>query len=1059
VRRRAPDGVWTTIANTEFDLSCCVAVGDVSLTRSVVFTTFAIVKHTILLIVASTFLAASARAQSPGHSVFERYQQLNWQERDGLPQNTVLAIATTRDGYLWVGTYEGAARFDGVRFTLFNPSTTAGIGNSLLTSLLERRDGTLWLATYGGGVSRLSGGQFTQYTMRDGLSSDIASCLFEDGAGTLWIGTEGGGVNALSQGRFISYTTTQGLPSNLVRAIVDDGHGGLLVGTSRGIARIADGRVSAWEGRADVAHADISMLARARDGSVWVGPLGGGLYRVDSRGVTLFGPDRGLPHARVESLYADEQGRMWVGEWKAGLFRYAPDERGRERFEPYPPADGVPGARVPAIAPGVDHSLWVGTDGGLVRFKAPRVTVYTQRDGLASDFVGDIFEDVNGTVWVDTESGLTRLVNGVFQILTAKAGLADGRYRLARSNATRLPLIRSNAGLARWQQDRFVAVPDVAEIPWDRASAVLEDRSGTLWIGIHDGGLIRVRDGRATRLTTREGLADDVVLSLFEDRQGRLWVGTLRNGVTLISGGQLTSWSMRDGLAANHVKAFHQDAAGTIWIGTHGGGLSRFKDGKFATISARQGLYNDDIFQILEDDDANLWMSCNTGIWRSSLKQLNDVADGARTTVESFAYGTDDGMLTREASGNFLGAAKLRDGSLWFSMAKGIVAIDPRRRDSDPPRVLIEGIAIDREPVTIKGPVRLTPGQENLEIQYTALNWNRPRAMKFRFRLVGLDRDWVEAGTRRTAYYSHLPPGSYTFNVTADNGEGVWDATGKTLAIVVLPRFYQTWWFRATIGSGLLTLMWLTWRYRIVQMTRAQAAQQAFSRQLIESQERERQRIAAELHDSLGQNLLVVRNRALLGAMSQQHEEPRKQFEEIGATVAQTLEEVRSISYNLRPHHLDQLGLTTAIRAMIDQIAESSGIRMSSELDDLDGVFPPADEITIYRIIQESLNNVVKHSKAGEAHVAVHCRDHHVEIVIRDNGQGFAPTTSGARAAHRGGFGLKGLAERVDMLAGTHTIESAQGRGTTVTVRLAGRSPREGEGRMGESRQERGHGE
>jgi signal transduction histidine kinase len=272
--------------------------------------------------------------------------------------------------------------------------------------------------------------------------------------------------------------------------------------------------------------------------------------------------------------------------------------------------------------------------------------------------------------------------------------------------------------------------------------------------------------------------------------------------------------------------------------------------------------------------------------------------------------------------------------------------------------------------------------------------------------------------------------------VTADNGEGVWNATGKTLAIVVLPRFYQTWWFRAAVGSSLVALVWLSWRYRTAQMRRAQAAQQAFSRQLIESQERERQRIAAELHDSLGQNLLVVKNRALMGAASQQDEEARRQFDAIGATVAQTLEEVRSISYNLRPHHLDQLGLTTTIRAMIEKTSESSGIGMTSELDDIDGVFPPADEITIYRIIQESVNNVVKHSRAGEAQVAVRCGEHLVEIAIHDNGQGFASSASNAGVDDRGGFGLKGLAERVHMLGGTHTIESAPGRGTTVTVRL-----------------------
>ena len=541
-------------------------------------------------------------------------------------------------------------------------------------------------------------------------------------------------------------------------------------------------------------------------------------------------------------------------------------------------------------------------------------------------------------------------------------------------------------------------------------------------------------------------------MSLFEDRQGSLWVGTLRNGVTRISNGQMTSWSTRDGLAANHVKAFYQDAAGTLWIGTHGGGLSRFKDGRFATISARQGLYNDDIFQILEDDDANLWMNCNTGIWRTSLRQLNEVADGGRTAVESFAYGTADGMLSSEGVGANLAGWKMRDGSLWFPTTKGIVAIDPRRRDTEPPRVAdrrdhhrprADRRSVDR--------FELTPGQENLEIQYTGLNWSRPQAIKFRFRLIGLDRDWVDAGARRTAYYSHLPPGSYTFTVTADNGEGVWNAAGQDARdrgpSALLPdrggsgpRSRRAWWRWCGCPGGIASR----------QMRRGQAAQQAFSRQLIESQERERQRIAAELHDSLGQNLLVVKNRALLGALSQQDEEARKQFDEIGATVAQTLEEVRTISYNLRPHHLDQLGLTTTIRAMIEKIAESSGIAMSSELDDIDGVFPPADEITIYRIIQESLNNVVKHSRASEAHVAVHCHEHHVEITIRDNGQGFASSASNAGAADRGGFGLKGLAERVQMLGGTHTIESGPGRGTTVTVRIgvgatSARSRRHGE--------------
>ena len=481
----------------------------------------------VVILLANTFWAAGATAQSMSRNrVFGRYQQINWQERDGLPQNTVLAIATTRDGYLWLGTYEGAARFDGVRFTLFNPSTTTGIGNSYVTSLLERRDGDLWLATYGGGVSRLSGGRFTQYAMRDGLSSDFIWCLFEDHAGTLWIGTDGGGVNAFSRGRFTAYTIADGLPSNLVRAIVDDGNGGLLVGTNRGIARIADGRVSAYEGRADVAHADISTLARPPDGSFWVATMSGGLYRVDSHGVTEFGPDHGWTNDRVESLFADEEGRMWVGTSNR---RLVPLLRGplRElrtgrRLAGRACAGHCAGRRQRSV----DWDRWrsgaiqEATRDGLYPTGRPRERLRRQHlPGCGRQRLGG-----DGT---RLDALRERRLQGPHDERRSP-GRSDQDLAIS---ADGLPLVYTGSGLARWTGDRFVQAKDVAGIPWDRVNAVLEDRSGTLWLGIHDGGLIRVRDGHATHLTKKDGLADDSVHALFEDRQGSLWVGTLRNGV------------------------------------------------------------------------------------------------------------------------------------------------------------------------------------------------------------------------------------------------------------------------------------------------------------------------------------------------------------------------------------------------------------------------------------------------------------------------------------------------------------------------------------------------
>ena len=988
-------------------------------------------RHVAALIIAGAFCAASAAAQSISPNwVFGSYQQLSWQDRDGLPQNTVLAITSTRDGYLWIGTYGGAARFDGVRFRTFTPSNTTGLANAVVTSIVETRNGDIWFGTFGGGVSRLSNGRFTAYGVKDGLSHAYVKSLLEDRAGTLWIATDGGGVTRFRDGRFSVYTISDGLPSNRVRALLEDGDGSLLVGTNEGIARIASGAVSAYPAPARVARVGVQVLARDREGALWIGGLERGLSRVDARGVTEFGAADGFPNDVVEALSVDETGAVWVGTYANGLFRYFAG-----RFERHAPADGPPGARVAAIARSADHALWIGTDEGLVRLKAPRFTSYTKRDGLADERPASIVEDVEHSVWIGSGRGLTRFKDGAFTVYTTRNGLPDDYGRDLALGVDGFPLVRTRRGVARWTGRGFEMLADSNEVPWNRVTTLVQDRAGAIRIAIADEGLVRLHDNRVTRLTKQDGLADNSVLVFFEARDGSMWVGTF-NGVTRISSGKTTSWYARDGLASNHVTAFHQDASGTIWIGTHGGGMSRFKDGRFATISARQGLYDDFIFQIVEDADANLWMNGNAGIWSTSLAQLNDVADGRRPRAESFAYGRIDGMLSSEGIGGTLAGWKRNDGSLWFPTTKGVVVVDPQQRDTMPPRVVIEDVTIDREPVQGGQAVRVLPGHENVEIQYTGLSWSRPHAVSFRFRLTGLDRDWVEAGTRRTAYYSHLPPGSYTFNVTADNGEGVWNTAGATLAIVVLPRFYQTWWFRSVVVSSLVAFVWVSWRYRIAQMRRAQAAQQAFSRQLIESQERERQRIAAELHDSLGQSLLVVKNRALLGAMSQPGEQALTHFQEISAAAAQTLDEVRAISYDLRPHHLDQLGLTTTIGAMIEKVEKSAAIHITRELDDIDGLFPPSDEITIYRIIQESLNNVLKHSHATEAHVAVRSYEHAVDIVIRDNGQGFSRRDARDEAAGPGGFGLKGIAERVRMLGATHAIESAPGQGTTIRVRI-----------------------
>jgi signal transduction histidine kinase len=353
-------------------------------------------------------------------------------------------------------------------------------------------------------------------------------------------------------------------------------------------------------------------------------------------------------------------------------------------------------------------------------------------------------------------------------------------------------------------------------------------------------------------------------------------------------------------------------------------------------------------------------------------------------------------------------------------------------------RVNNEPVALDAWDSAIHNPqsaIRILPGQDNFEIEYTALSFINSENMRFKYRLEGVDHDWVNAGTRRTAYYSHMPPGEYTFRVIAANSEGVWNLEGASLRVTVVPPFWRTWWFMTIAGLAVAAAIAGIWKYRIGQLKRIQTAQQNFARQLIESQEQERKRIAAELHDSLGQNLLIVKNRAQLGQIAAQQKDPEllEQFEWIVSSATQSIEEVREIAQNLRPYHLDRLGLTKALEVMLEKVAATTRIRFVSELVPLDDLFSKEDAITLYRVVQESLNNVIKHAEASEVHVSVERLTDSVTLTVRDNGRGFALADAAARPS---GFGLAGMVERVRMLGGEWRIDSQEEQGTTVTIRL-----------------------
>ncbi len=989
-------------------------------------------RRLVYLICLICLFSAIAKSQIIGSErLFGRYQQFVWQDQHGLPQNGISEVVQTPDGYLWLAIAEGIARFDGIRFTAFDTENTPEIRSNNVQSLLVDRSGTLWIGTHGGGLSRSKDGRFSHFSTSEGLSAPFVRSLFEDRLGNLWVGTDGGGLNLFKDGQFTAYTTANGLPDNHINTINEDATGNLLVGTKKGLVQFKGGQFSVFTYKSGLSEKRIDKIFRDSAGTLWIGNQNG-LSRLNGWEITTFGESDGLKNNEIKSIAQDREGTLWVGTRDGGLYRFKDG-----RFEVATTKEGLINNGIQAIFADQTGDLWLGTNGGgLAQFRIGQFRAYTTSDGLPGNMVVAVFEDAGGGIWIGTDLGLCRFKDGKFAPITLPNG--DSINNVTGISQDREGNIWINSGVGdivfkyREGSSKIEIVRN--DVFDNRGGVVVEDGTGNIWYGTSSDGLHRVeRDGRETVFHKQDGLADEYVNVLYEDLSGSLWIGT-RNGLNLFKDGVLTRFTAQDGFTGGHVLSFYEDQHGNLWIGTSGDGLFRFQNGKFFPITMKNGLYDNLAFQILEDDKGNLWMSGNKGIYRANIAELVDFTTGQRSSVNSFSYGSFDGMLSRECNGANPAGVKAKDGRLWFPTIKGVVVIDPKITNEKPPLVSIEKVLIDNQVLPNGAEVKIQPGQNDLEVQFTALSWNRPTQIKFKYQLVGLDEDWVDSGIRRTAYYPHIPPGEYTFRVIADNGEGVWNYEGQSLAVVVLPPFYQTWWFWILCALIIGLIIRLIYVYRLARIEKISQAKTLFTQQLIENQEQERKRIAVELHDSIGQSLIVIRNRALMGLTSpDKHERLIAQMEEISEAAADTIKEVRQISHNLHPYQLEHLGLTTAIETMIEAAASASPIDFEMNLDELDEVLPKDAEINLYRIVQESLNNILKHSQATKVKISIRKNDDLLNVLIEDNGKGF---NCEYLVNARSGLGLTGIRERAKMLGAEYKIISFPNEGTTVSLQI-----------------------
>jgi ligand-binding sensor domain-containing protein/signal transduction histidine kinase len=967
-----------------------------------------------------------------------RYLVDVWENDDGLPQSSIIAMTQTRDGYLWLGTVNGLVRFDGKKFTVFDEDNTPELGSSPIVSLFEDSRENLWIWTVSEGVVSAKEGKVTKIGIGRGRREGTAIC--EDAVGAIWLCTtdgllwryQNGATNLYraSPGRFGGYksvvadnsgTVWIGMEGQMLevnpksdfsrselpverRTPAPNGLEFLLASRRGGYWRIANGRIGKWVGgtlERDFgsnrwSYARVSAACEDREGNLVVGTLGEGVFVYDlSGGVTSISTNEGLSGNFILSLAVDREGTLWVGTDGAGLNRVKP--------RLFQVLDQTGGMVVRSVCEDAHGGLWMSFNAvelnanGAGYLKDGVFHGYGRAEGLFNSSVWSVFVDRKGQVWAGTYGGLFQFLNGRFQgIGTIEAG-------------------------------------------WPRILAIHEDRQGQVWLGA-EAGLVRwgVRDSKL--FGQQDGLFADEVLAIADDPEGNLWIGTRGGGLNRLQAGKFTSFHGPDTLPAGDISSLYMDGDGVLWVGTLGSGLARFQRGKWTRYTTRQGLVSKSIGYLVEDAQGYLWIGSNLGLMRVKKQALNDCAEGALVSLPVRVFGQPDGLPTVECSlGSQPGACRTRDGQLWFPTIKGLAHVDPSRIvvNTNPPPVVIESVLVDGA-LRSEGGLRaqppqriiISPQEERMEIQYTSLSLSAADRARFRHRLEGHETAWAEVGNLRVASYSRLPPAEYRFQVSACNEDGVWNEQGTAVTIVVEPHFWQTWWFLGIAGAAVLGLVAGAVYYVSTQKLQRQLS--GLRQQ--EALEQERSRIARDIHDQLGANLTQV---SLLGELlegDKDHpEEVTAHAKQISQTALETSRALDEIVWTVNPRNDTLDGLVNYICKYAQDYLTVAGLSYRLDVPAQLPNAPISPEVrhNVFLASKEAITNVVRHAHASSAWLRLKLEPGRFTLEIEDDGRGPAGTKE-ERAQTRNG--LRNMGKRMEDVGGNFEIGPAPERGTLVRL-------------------------